>query len=72
MGLIPPTKVVEKDIEELEVDGVKMIFQNTPNTEAPSEMNTYIPAIEGSGLAENSPRRCTTSTRCVARLSAIR
>ena len=53
MGLIPPTKVVEKDIEELEVDGVKMIFQNTPNTEAPSEMNTYIPAMKALWMAEN-------------------
>ena len=46
-GLIAPTRIVEKDIEEFEVDGVRMIFQNTPNTEAPSEMNTYIPDHEG-------------------------
>ena len=53
MGLIAPTKVVEKDIEEFEVDGVKMIFQNTPDTEAPSEMNTYIPAMKALWMAEN-------------------
>jgi len=52
-GLIPPTRVVEKDIEEIDVDGVKMIFQNTPNTEAPSEMNTYIPAMKALWMAEN-------------------
>jgi len=34
--------------EEIQVDGVKMIFQNTPNTEAPREMNTY-PEYEGAG-----------------------
>jgi alkyl sulfatase BDS1-like metallo-beta-lactamase superfamily hydrolase len=52
-GLIAPTKVVEKDIEEFEVDGVKMVFQNTPDTEAPSEMNTYIPEVKALWMAEN-------------------
>ncbi len=52
-GLIAPTRIVEKDIEEFEVDGVKMIFQNTPNTEAPSEMNTYIPGMKALWMAEN-------------------
>jgi alkyl sulfatase BDS1-like metallo-beta-lactamase superfamily hydrolase len=33
-------------IEEFEVDGVRMIFQNTPNTEAPREMNTYFPDMK--------------------------
>jgi alkyl sulfatase BDS1-like metallo-beta-lactamase superfamily hydrolase len=35
------------------VDGVKMIFQNTPNTEAPSEMNTYFPDKKLLWMAEN-------------------
>lgn len=52
-GLIAPTRIVEKDIEEIEVDGVRMIFQNTPNTEAPSEMNTYIPEMKALWMAEN-------------------
>jgi alkyl sulfatase BDS1-like metallo-beta-lactamase superfamily hydrolase len=52
-GLIAPTTIVEKPIEELTVDGVKMIFQNTPNTEAPSEMNTYIPDWKALWMAEN-------------------
>jgi alkyl sulfatase BDS1-like metallo-beta-lactamase superfamily hydrolase len=52
-GLIAPTKVVEKPIEELTVDGVRMIFQNTPNSEAPSEMNTYIPGMKALWMAEN-------------------
>ncbi len=45
--------MVEKDYEELTVDGVKMIFQNTPNTEAPSEMNTYLPDMKALWMAEN-------------------
>ena len=52
-GLIAPTKQVEKDFEEFEVDGVGMVFQNTPNTEAPTEMNTYIPDLKALWIAEN-------------------
>ena len=52
-GLIAPTRYVEKPIEEFEVDGVKMVFQNTPNTEAPREMNTYIPEMKALWMAEN-------------------
>jgi alkyl sulfatase BDS1-like metallo-beta-lactamase superfamily hydrolase len=51
--LIPPTRVIDDDIEELTVDGVKMIFQNTPNTEAPSNMNTYFPDMKLLWMAEN-------------------
>ena len=53
MGLIAPTRIVEDAIEEFEVDGVEMIFQNTPGTEAPSEMNTYIPEMKALWMAEN-------------------
>jgi alkyl sulfatase BDS1-like metallo-beta-lactamase superfamily hydrolase len=53
MGLIAPTRYIEKPIEEFEVDGVRMIFQNTPNTEAPREMNTYIPDMKALWMAEN-------------------
>jgi linear primary-alkylsulfatase len=52
-GLIAPTRYVEKDIEEFEVDGVRMVFQNTPNTEAPREMNTYFPDMKALWMAEN-------------------
>ncbi len=52
-GLIAPTRLVEKPIEEFEVDGVRMVFQNTPNTEAPREMNTYIPDMKALWTAEN-------------------
>jgi alkyl sulfatase BDS1-like metallo-beta-lactamase superfamily hydrolase len=52
-GLIPPTRIIEKDIEELTVDGVTMVFQNTPGTEAPAEMNTYFPQFKAFWAAEN-------------------
>jgi alkyl sulfatase BDS1-like metallo-beta-lactamase superfamily hydrolase len=53
VGLIAPTRYVENPIEGFEVDGVRMIFQNTPNTEAPREMNTYIPDMKALWMAEN-------------------
>jgi alkyl sulfatase BDS1-like metallo-beta-lactamase superfamily hydrolase len=52
-GLIAPNRYVSDAIEEFEVDGVRMIFQNTPNTEAPREMNTYIPDMKALWMAEN-------------------
>jgi alkyl sulfatase BDS1-like metallo-beta-lactamase superfamily hydrolase len=53
IGLIAPNRFVSGPIEEFEVDGVRMIFQNTPNTEAPREMNTYIPELKALWMAEN-------------------
>jgi len=53
LGLIPPNVIIKKDIEELTVDGVRMVFQNTPGTEAPAEMNTYFPDLKAFWAAEN-------------------
>jgi alkyl sulfatase BDS1-like metallo-beta-lactamase superfamily hydrolase len=53
VGLIAPNRYVSDPIEEFEVDGLRMIFQNTPNTEAPREMNTYIPDMKALWMAEN-------------------
>lgn len=52
-SLIAPTRFVSEDIEEFEVDGVPMVFQFTPNTEAPREMNTWIPEYKALWMAEN-------------------
>jgi len=53
LGLIPPNVIVDQTIEEMTVDGVKMVFQNTPGTEAPAEMNTYFPEMKAFWAAEN-------------------
>ena len=53
LGLIEPTVIVADDFEEMTVDGVRMIFQNTPGTEAPAEMNTYFPDLKAFWAAEN-------------------
>lgn len=48
-----PSYEVKKDIEEITIDGVKMIFQLTPGTESPAEMNTYLPDYKALWMAEN-------------------
>jgi alkyl sulfatase BDS1-like metallo-beta-lactamase superfamily hydrolase len=53
IGLIAPNVIITKDVENLTVDGVKMVFQNTPGTEAPAEMNTYFPDMKAFWAAEN-------------------
>jgi alkyl sulfatase BDS1-like metallo-beta-lactamase superfamily hydrolase len=53
LGLIAPSRIIETPIEELSVDGVTMVFQNTPGTEAPAEMNTYFPQFKAFWAAEN-------------------
>jgi alkyl sulfatase BDS1-like metallo-beta-lactamase superfamily hydrolase len=53
VGLIEPTRTIEQAIETLEIDGVSMVFQNTPGTEAPAEMNTYFPQWKAFWAAEN-------------------
>jgi alkyl sulfatase BDS1-like metallo-beta-lactamase superfamily hydrolase len=53
VGLIEPTRSIEQAIEELTIDGVRMVFQNTPGTEAPAEMNTYFPDWKAFWAAEN-------------------
>ncbi len=52
-SLISPTLVITDPIEEHTIDGVRMVFQNTPGTEAPAEMNTYFPDLKVFWAAEN-------------------
>jgi len=51
--LIEPTVTIEKTPTELEVDGVKIVFQLAPDTEAPSEMHFHFPQFKALCIAEN-------------------
>ncbi len=53
IGLIAPNMGIEDDFEEHTIDGVRMVFQNTPGTEAPAEMNTWVPDMKAFWAAEN-------------------
>lgn len=50
---LSPTFEVTEDVFETTVDGVKMVFQLTPDTESPAEMNTYLPDYKALWMAEN-------------------
>ncbi len=52
-GLIAPTESITRTGEELVVDGVRIVFQMTPNTEAPAEMNFFFPDRGWLCMAEN-------------------
>ncbi len=53
LGLIAPNVTITEHIQEMTVDGVRMVFQDTPDTEAPCEMNTYFPDMKAFWAAEN-------------------
>ncbi|MFK7864520.1 MAG: alkyl/aryl-sulfatase [Pseudohongiellaceae bacterium] len=52
-GLIAPTLVISEEFETHNIDGVELVFQNTPGTEAPAEMNTWFPDQKIFWAAEN-------------------
>ena len=52
-GLIAPTEIIDRTGIELEIDGVRVIFQNTPDAEAPAEMNFWFPDFRMLCMAEN-------------------
>ncbi|UXB12497.1 MBL fold metallo-hydrolase [Aeromonas dhakensis] len=53
-SLLLPTRFITKSGEEVTLDGVRMIFQMTPGTEAPAEMNTWFPESKALWMAENT------------------
>ncbi len=52
--LIPPTRFITAPIETHRIDGIEMVFQLTPETEAPAEMHMFYPALRALNLAENA------------------
>ncbi|MGB5188042.1 MAG: alkyl sulfatase dimerization domain-containing protein, partial [Acidimicrobiia bacterium] len=52
-SLVQPSLVITDDVEHHTVDGIPMVFHNTPGTEAPAEMNTYLPDKKAFWAAEN-------------------
>jgi alkyl sulfatase BDS1-like metallo-beta-lactamase superfamily hydrolase len=53
-GLILPTREIKTTSETVMIDGVTMVFQMTPGTEAPAEMNTWFPQFNAMWMAENT------------------
>ncbi len=53
VAMVPPTHEITETGEELVLDGVRVDFQLTPDTEAPAEMHFYFPDHKALCLAEN-------------------
>jgi alkyl sulfatase BDS1-like metallo-beta-lactamase superfamily hydrolase len=53
-GLIAPTLDITHTGQEEVLDGVRIVFQMTPGTEAPAEMNFYFPDKRALCMAENA------------------
>ena len=53
-SLRPPTVAIQRTGQEQSVDGVSFVFQMTPGTEAPSEMNFLLPDHRALCMAENA------------------
>ncbi len=54
IGIVPPTLEIAHTGQEETVDGITMIFQMTPGSEAPAEMNFLFPAHGALCIAENA------------------
>ena len=54
ISLFAPTDVISKTGTEMTIDGVKLVFQVTPGTEAPAEMNFFLPEMRALFMAENA------------------
>lgn len=52
--LIAPTHEISRTGQAEEVDGVRMVFQLVPDSEAPAEMNFHLPAHRTLCIAENA------------------
>jgi alkyl sulfatase BDS1-like metallo-beta-lactamase superfamily hydrolase len=52
-GLVAPTVIVSETPTEMTIDGVRLVFQNTPGAEAPAEMMIYLPDFRALCGAEN-------------------
>ncbi len=52
-GLIAPTEDITHTGQELVVDGIRIVFQMTPDAEAPAEMNFFFPDQGWLCMAEN-------------------
>ena len=53
VSYLSPTYEITKSGETVVIDGVEFQFQLTPGTEAPAEMNTWLPQFKALWIAEN-------------------
>ncbi|KPK06424.1 MAG: hypothetical protein AMJ64_09255 [Betaproteobacteria bacterium SG8_39] len=56
VSLIAPTRDIAAPLETHRIDGVEIVFQLAPGTEAPAEMHLFMPAGGVLNMAENATR----------------
>jgi len=52
VGILEPTELVDHTGQELEIDGVRFVFQFVPDSEAPTELTFYLPEAKAFCAAE--------------------
>jgi len=50
--LVPPTDIISETGQELTIDGLRIVFQYTPDAEAPAEMCFFVPDRKALCMAE--------------------
>ncbi len=54
ISLIAPNVIIDHTGQEMVIGGVRLVFQVTPGTEAPAEMNFFLPEMRALFMAENA------------------
>jgi alkyl sulfatase BDS1-like metallo-beta-lactamase superfamily hydrolase len=68
--LIEPTMLIREESETHVIDGIEIVFQLTPDSEAPAEMHFYFPRLRALNLAENATK--TLHNLCPLRGAKVR
>ncbi|WP_322102966.1 alkyl/aryl-sulfatase [Paraburkholderia sp. J41] len=68
--LIEPTQLIRELTETHVIDGIEIVFQLTPESEAPAEMHFFFPQLRALNLAENGTR--TLHNLCPLRGAQVR
>ncbi|KAJ5747412.1 uncharacterized protein N7511_009108 [Penicillium nucicola] len=65
ISMIPPNLDITHTGQVETIDGIELFFQVTPGTEAPAEMNIYLPQFRTLCMAENA-------TQCLHNIATLR
>ncbi|NIF51014.1 MBL fold metallo-hydrolase [Burkholderia sp. Ax-1724] len=68
--LIEPTQLIHQESETHTIDGIEIVFQLTPDSEAPAEMHFFFPQLRALNVAENGTR--TLHNLCPLRGAQVR
>jgi alkyl sulfatase BDS1-like metallo-beta-lactamase superfamily hydrolase len=46
ISILIPTDIIDHTPQEMEIDGIRFVFQNAPESEAPAELTFYLPDLK--------------------------